>query len=414
MATVADPIRIYPPFDRLSEPELQIARQTLEVVYFPKGALILKHNGLPSQYLYLIQKGAVRLEREGQVVQVLEEADFFGFTSLLGAGPSLLDVLAEEDVQAYRLPQATFHQLLQNPAFADFFHRRSERLYRTSGSQTAPWGGELTSPAGDLIRRPPIYVSPEASIAEAAQIMRKAWASSVLVSGEMAGILTDRDLRWILADGLPPETPVRRVMSHPLKTLPIETPVYGASLFMLEENIHHVPLIQNDQIVGVITDTDLLRHQAKSPLYLLKRVEEGAEDEILARYGLEITGTVEKLFRGGLDVVQIGRVIASLNDTLTKRLLKQAEAELGPPPHPLCLDCFWLRRPAGTSPVNRSGQRSDLCRGNAHYADLLCRPGRAGSQWPHPGRLSAMYRRLSGNQMAAHLKRVGSLFSGLD
>lgn len=334
MATVADPIQTYPPFDRLSTTELKIAEQALEVVHFPKGACILKQDGSPSQHLYLIRQGAVRLEREGQVIQVLEEADFFGYVSLLRSGSSPLDVLAEEDVQAYRLPQATFHRLLQQPAFADFFQRRSKRLYRASGSQPTPLGGELTSPAGDLIRRPPIYVSPQASIAEAAQVMRKAWASSVLVSGETAGILTDRDLRWILADGMSPETPVCQVMSHPLKTLPVETPVYGASLFMLEENIHHLPLIHNDQIAGVITDTDLLRHQAKTPLYLLKRVEAGSESEVLARYGLEITGTVEKLYRGGLDVVQIGRVIASLNDALTKRLLKQAEAELGPPPTP--------------------------------------------------------------------------------
>jgi CBS domain-containing protein len=49
---------------------------------------------------------------------------------------------------------------------------------------------------------------------------------------------------------------------------------------------------------------------------------------------LEISATVETLFRGGLEVAQIGRVIASLNDALTKRLLKLAEQELGPPPTP--------------------------------------------------------------------------------
>lgn len=334
MTTVADPIQNYPPFDQLGEAELKVVKETLEAVHFAKGDCILRQDGPASQHFYLIRQGAVRLEREGQVVQVLEEADFFGYVSWLRAGPSILDVLAEEDVQAYRLPETTFRRLLQHPAFADFFQRRSERLYRASGSKVTPLGGELTSPAGDLIHRPPLYVLPEATIAEAAQVMLKAWASSVLVSGETAGILTDRDLRWILADGLAPETPVHQVMSHPLKTLPVETPIYGASLFMVEENIHHLPLVQNDEIVGIITDTDLLRHQAKSPFYLLKRVEEGVEVEVLARYGLEITGTVEKLFRGGLDVVQIGRIIASLNDALTKRLLRQAEAELGPPPTP--------------------------------------------------------------------------------
>jgi CBS domain-containing protein len=334
VAAVRESIQIYPPFDCLNETELKQVEQAVRTVSFSKGTLILKQDGPPSQYLYLIQKGAVRLEREGQVVQVLEEADFFGYMSLLRAGPPLLDVLAEEDVQALRLPATTFRQLLAQPAFAAFFQRRSERLYRTLGTKAAPLEGDLTTPASDLIVRPPVHVPPKATIAETAQVMLNAWISSVLVSSEPPGILTDRDLRWVLANGLPPETPVCQVINQRLKTLPAETPVYGALLFMLEENIHHLPLTRAGEIIGVITDTDLLRHQAKSPLTLLKRVDHWVETANLAQYSLEITGTVEALFKGGLNVIQIGRVIASLNDTLTKRLLRQAEAELGPPPTP--------------------------------------------------------------------------------
>jgi CBS domain-containing protein len=54
----------------------------------------------------------------------------------------------------------------------------------------------------------------------------------------------------------------------------------------------------------------------------------------LARYSLEVAGTVETLFEGGLNVGQIGRVIASLNDALIRRLLKWAEEDLGPSPTP--------------------------------------------------------------------------------
>lgn len=66
-------------------------------------------------------------------------------------------------------------------------------------------------------------------------------------------------------------------MSQPLMSLPDDTQVYHALLFMLEENIHHLPLTRQGKIVGVITDLDLLRRQAKSPLYLLKQVERIAD-----------------------------------------------------------------------------------------------------------------------------------------
>ena len=101
---------------------------------------------------------------------------------------------------------------------------------------------------------------------------------------------------------------------------------------MLQENIRHVPLIRQGQIVGVITDTDLLRHRTKSPLYSLKRVEKLAEVDSLTQYALDIAGMVEALFEGGLDVAQLGRIVASLNDALIKRLLILAEGKLGPLP----------------------------------------------------------------------------------
>jgi CBS domain-containing protein len=123
-------------------------------------------------------------------------------------------------------------------------------------------------------------------------------------------------------------------MSRPLKTLPADTPVYGALLFMLQENIHHLPLTRQGQIVGVISDADLLRHRTKSPIYLLKRMEQLGEAAHLAQYDLDIAAMVDILFGSGLDVIQIGRVVAGVNDALTRRLLKLAEAELGPPPTP--------------------------------------------------------------------------------
>jgi CBS domain-containing protein len=47
-----------------------------------------------------------------------------------------------------------------------------------------------------------------------------------------------------------------------------------------------------------------------------------------------VAATVEALAQGGVGAAQIGAIIASLNDTLLRRLLRLAEAELGPPPMP--------------------------------------------------------------------------------
>ncbi len=331
-----DFIRSTPPFQHLTEEELRLIAAALRIVRYPAGAVILVRNGPPSRQLYLIREGAVRMERDGQAVMVLEEGECFGFPSLLSQQPPVFDVVAEEASLIYQIPEAVFRQLLQNAAFAEhFLQGLSQRLRRAAAPEKPGFWGDFTSPAASLIQRPPLFVPPEATVAEAARAMHQANISSILVSSQPPGIVTVRDLRSrVLAQERPPETPVQEVMSAPVKTLPGETPIYGALIFALEEQIHHLVLEREGAIVGVITDTDLLRHQVKNPLFLLERVRRMGPEAGLPEYAQEVGATVETLFRSGLEVTQIGRVVASLNDALIARLLHLAEEELGPPPTP--------------------------------------------------------------------------------
>jgi CBS domain-containing protein len=138
----------------------------------------------------------------------------------------------------------------------------------------------------------------------------------------------------VLAEGRGPETPVREAMSSPLRTLPASASLLEALLFLLEHGIHHAPVEEAGRIVGLITDTDLVRLQAKSPLHLLGAVRRIADERDLAGYARELAGVVEALFWAGVEAETIGRVVARLNDALLGRLLFLAEGALGPPPTP--------------------------------------------------------------------------------
>lgn len=325
-----------PPFDALGQTELEQVAQSLEIVHYPPHRQILSTADPPSNYLYLIRRGAVRLEREGQTAILLEEGELFGFVSLLSQNSPAFDAITDEETELYCLPAATFLQLVQQAAFSQFFLKGlGERLHRVVGLDSSPLTGNMASPVELLITHPPVFVDAQATATQAAQIMRQEQVSSVLVGGNPPGLVTDRDLRnRVLAKGLGPDTPVSQVMSQPLKTLPHDTPVYSALLFMLEEKIHHLPLTRQGEIAGVVTDTDLLRHHTKNPFYLFKRVEKLGDAAALPRYSMEITAIVETLFRSGLDEIHIGRIVSSLNTALTTRLLRLAEQELGPPPCP--------------------------------------------------------------------------------
>lgn len=330
------------PFTLLTEGERERVQATATARTFPDGARILAQDGAQSTCLYLLAGGQVRLVRDGEELQVLEEGDCFGYPSMISRAAPAFDVVAAGEVLVHSVPEAVFRELLGNRAFAEFFLQSlGERLQRvTSGGVTA-LGGELTTELGDLDLRRVVRVPPAATVQEAARAMRDARDDFALVGGdgddddEAPGIVTDHDFQVkVLAEGLGPDTPVARVMTRPLKTLTADTPVHGALLYMLEERIHHLPVVRDGAIIGVLTATDLLRHQTTNPLYLMRRLDHLDRGESLATYSRDAAAMVERLFRGGLKVGQIGRVFASLNDALIRRLCRLAEAELGPPPVP--------------------------------------------------------------------------------
>ncbi|MCB0110954.1 MAG: cyclic nucleotide-binding/CBS domain-containing protein [Caldilineaceae bacterium] len=329
-------LRHYPPFDSLTPKEFALLAADVEVMRAARGSAILQRGKEPSRYVYVVQQGTVSMLTEGQIYQVLETGESFGYPSLLSGEAPAYDVVAAEDTVLYRLPEPLFRTLLDNVAFAEYYLKSLiDRLRRATDTPTTTPERNLATPVKFLVAQPPLFVHAAATVQEAAHRMHAAGVSSILVQTEPPGILTDRDLRGkVLAAGLGPETPVQQVMSRPLQSMDSDAPVYRALQIMLEENIHHLALVEEGEIVGLISNTDLLRHQAQSPLFLQRQIAAIEEGMGLESYAKNITAMVESLFRGGLESAQIGQMVATLNDALIRRLAQLAEAHLGPPPVP--------------------------------------------------------------------------------
>jgi CBS domain-containing protein len=334
-------LRATPPFDALPQALFDQAAHALEVSFYPTGARIVRAGGAPLEHLYVIRKGAVRLERDGQELQVLEEGETFGYTSLI-TGEATFDVVVEEDLVAYRLPAAEFRRLLGSAQFAGHFASGLGQRLKSSldHSPVATFQTDLTLEVQQLARRAPVWVDASATVGDAARVMRDERISSVLVRSDPPGIVTDRDFRnRVLADRLGPETPVTRILSSPLRTVPGDTPTYDAWRTLLDAGVHHLPITRGGEIVGLLTATDLLRVSALGPVAVLRRVERISRDG-LAGYSSWIAEMTAALLAGGLDVTVIAGFVARLNDTLLRRLLGWAEAELGAPPAPYAWIAF--------------------------------------------------------------------------
>ncbi|HET7754620.1 MAG TPA: DUF294 nucleotidyltransferase-like domain-containing protein [Anaeromyxobacteraceae bacterium] len=326
-------VRATPPFDALPRPLFDDAARELEVAFYPAGTRIVRSGGQPLEHLYVIRKGAVRLERDGQELQELEDGEIFGYTSLI-TGEATFDVTAEEDLVAYRLPAAAFRRLLASAQFAGHFAAALGSRLKSSleHSPVATFQADLSLEVRQLVRRAPIWVDANATVGDAAVVMRDERVSSVLVRTDPPGIVTDRDFRnRILAERLGPSTPLTRIVTRPLRTVEAATPLYDAWRTLLDAGVHHLPVTRDREIVGVLTSTDLLRVSAAGPIAVLRRVERLTRAE-LSGYGGWIAEMTAAMLAGGLDVGVISGFVARLNDALLRRILGWAEQDLGAAP----------------------------------------------------------------------------------
>ena len=329
-------LRSIPPFDALPRERFDEAARAAVERRFPAGAWLAHAGGEPMQHLFVIREGSVRLERHGQTVQVLEEGETFGYTSLI-TGKATFDVVVEEALVAFELPAAVFRRLEEDPRFAAHFAAGLGDRLRASLDQSpvAGFQPDLSAEAGRLVRGPPIWVGPDATVVEAARAMRDHRISSVLVRGDPPGILTDRDLRSrVVAEGLGGDVPVARVATRPLWTMPEETPVYEAWMALVDHELHHLPLVRDGEVVGVVTSTDLMRSSAQGPVAAIRAVERLASRDGLRGYGARVAEMVSALLAARLDPVMIAGLVARLNDALLRPILRWAEADLGPAPAP--------------------------------------------------------------------------------
>jgi CBS domain-containing protein len=138
--------------------------------------------------------------------------------------------------------------------------------------------------------------------------------------------------------GLDPATPVSAVMTADPATL---TPAsLGSDILhlMLEMRIGHLPVVENGTLVGMITQTDLTRFQAVSSAGLVRDAATADTVADLAAVTARIPKLLVQLVGGHQAHEVVTRLITDISDTVTRRLLAMAEAELGPAPVPY----LWL------------------------------------------------------------------------
>jgi CBS domain-containing protein len=217
-------------------------------------------------------------------------------------------------------------------------HPPSDRPPAALPAQVTAQRELLSIRAETLASRPIVTCAPDDTVIQAARRMRDRLVSSLIVDGRPPGLVTATDLRdRVLAAGLDPDTPVRQVMTTRLHTIPADSTLDEVLHAMVDRNIHHLPLTRQGRLVGIVTDTDLLREESHHPLLVRRPLDRAAGPEELAAYAREATAAAARLVRAGTPAAEITRFLTSAHDALYVRAARDGEAALGPPPCPYAL-----------------------------------------------------------------------------
>jgi len=344
----------HPPFNHLSDNQLEYASANIYVAFSKSGSeLQLKSDApdLPPPGMLIVRSGSLEVrDSEGVLIDRLSSGDYLVPSVLHNGGTEPPHVLVLEDCLYYELSSNAFQSLSASSkdiaAVSEADKTRAgaarysdeEWSYRAEDARKGICLGQCVK---DTMSKVIIFASPDTTIREAARLMKEHHISSLLVKDQtrLVGIITDRDFRIrVLAEGVADSEPISSVMTPDPMCIELESLVQEAQLKMMAEGIRHLPVVDDERPVGMISQTDILRVNNIEPISLIHSIKRAASVEELGKVSAEIPDLVVKLVARDTRAIEVGKIITTLSDAITKRLLSLATDTYGTPP----CDYAWL------------------------------------------------------------------------
>ncbi|HNQ04227.1 MAG TPA: DUF294 nucleotidyltransferase-like domain-containing protein [Thiobacillaceae bacterium] len=192
-----------------------------------------------------------------------------------------------------------------------------------------PESSSLQTPLAGLIRRPPVTCAPDTPLRAALEIIQTQGISAIVVAqdGHPLGIFSVRDLIGrVLLPGLDLGVPVRQVMTASPAALAPSDHAFEAAVLMARGDFRHVLVVQNGQLMGVLSERDLFALQRVGVTGIASRIQHARGLEPLRAAAGDIRSLAHNLSLQGATAEQLTHLISKLNDLLTARIIELERA----------------------------------------------------------------------------------------
>ncbi|MEO5784143.1 MAG: DUF294 nucleotidyltransferase-like domain-containing protein [Casimicrobiaceae bacterium] len=340
----------------MTQGDLEALVRAARLAYFEPGAAILEPGTQRPADCYVIRQGVVRGSRpgpEGAASPLFEltAGEMFPLGALLGHRAVTSVYRAVTDTFCLVLPARAFDALVErSPPFRDFCTQRLAYLLQLlRASVQAEYVSNVTArrdlgtPLHLLARGAPVTVDAATALEDVLTTLEARRIGCLPVvdeAGRPLGIFTREDvIGRVVLPRRDLASSVGNSMSAPVLTLSEDATAADAALLMAQRGIRHVVLTDGGgRVSGVVSERDLFALHRHSVREISSALHRARDLPALIQCAADIRTLSHALVAQGVGSGPLTRMISSLNDQLTVRVLEHCAAQFGLSHTQLC----WL------------------------------------------------------------------------
>ena len=339
------------PFSFLPEKEIKHIADLIQVELFNEKKILFRQGISKLEKIYILKEGTAERFYEAidknMITDALHKGEIFGGISiLLNESVAIRSLEIQDNTSFYTFPKNVFISLCDKYEdfkyyFTNIFGKRM--LDKTYSSLIAKKSSDkeqslqfFSNSISSVIRRNVLFCSTNNSIKDAAILMKQHRCGSILIKqeGRFIGITTDQDFRnKVVADELKISNPISDIMSSPLISIQEHSSVFEAFIKIVKAEIKHLAVINNENdAIGVISNSDLINAQGKLPFLFIKEINKAVSYKEISKKQKQLPQSISTLINEGAKAQNINNFVTAITDAILEKLITFAIDELGPPP----------------------------------------------------------------------------------
>lgn len=338
------------PFNQLPETIVQELLSSAKIKIYPGGTSIYEQDDPPSGFLYIMKRGLVEITAVTPggidlVVEYRRRGEFFGEMPIFSDESYSGGARAAQESECYLIPASFLYQAEERfPQLRDFFTSavlsRVRHMYaeivadHTRNALSHMDGYPFQKRLSEVMSSPVETCLPTDSARQIAQSMVDKKISSVLVldkNGRPGGLITERDLvTRVIAAGHMDSQAVKAeqiMTNHPYAMAP-DAYMYEAMAYMLGHRLRHLPVVDGNEAVGMVTLRDLMRYRSQNAMMLLGNIREEETFGGLAAIRQEIVEVARTLLAEVRSLPEVMEILSYIHHEIIKRVYELCEKEI--------------------------------------------------------------------------------------